>query len=374
MKSTSRRALVALMSAGLVAAFAGTISGSIAWYAYSTRVAITYSGTSVAESIQLQIGLVSEQDFTVDAQGHDLGFNLTIEDVEGEAYDYYWAKAGTGFSAEAIQAFLTAEGRFGINELRPVTTREYDGSSFHLYRSPVRGTALMTLTAPEQYYSHVPFVFRIIDANGNYAKNADIWLTGVNVAAAGQNQNIRDAVRLYFSEGSNDFVLNPSSELDTIGYTKVAGPLDLNVDGAYDVLDGKEIMYGDYTNEPVVTGTATADNHFDDPTVFDDVNQTHQTKKSTFVAEHQKGMQYYDTAAVTNCAPKLAQYETLNTIKPEDSDGYLSGGTPLTRTDADDGLARLDVTIYLEGWDHVVIDEEIGHSFNLGLRFQINRV
>ena len=362
------------MSAGLVAAFAGTISGSIAWYAYSTRVAITYSGTSVAESIQLQIGLVSEQDFTVDDQGHDLGFNLTIEEVVGEPYDYYWAKAGTGFSAEAIQAFLKAEHRYSVTELRPITTREYDGSDFNLYRAPVRGAAHMTQIAPETHYSHVPFIFRIIDANGNYAKNADIWLTGVNVAAAGENQNIREAVRLYFSEGSNNLVLNPSSELATIGYTKVAGLLDLNVDGAYDALDGKEIMYGDYTNEPVVTGTATADNHFDDPTVFDDVNQTHQTKKSTFVAEHQKGMQYYDTAAVTNCAPKLAQYETLNTIKPVDTDGYLSGGTPLTRTGAVDGLARLDVTIYLEGWDHVVIDEEIGHSFNLGLRFQINRV
>ena len=86
MKKTARRALISFMSIGLVAAFAGTISGSIAWYAYSTRVAITYSGTSVAESIQLQIGLVSEQDFTVDDHGDDRGFNLTVEDVAGESY------------------------------------------------------------------------------------------------------------------------------------------------------------------------------------------------------------------------------------------------------------------------------------------------
>ena len=374
MKATTRRMLVGLMSMGLVAAFAGTISGSIAWYAYSTRVAITYSGTSVAESIQLQIGLVSDQDFTVDGEGHDLGFNLTYEEVEGETYDYYWAKAGTGFSAEAIQAFLKTEGQYAIKELRPITTREYDGSSFNLYRAPVRGTAHMTQVAPENYYSHVPFVFRIIDAQGNYAKNADIWLTGVNVAAAGANQNIREAVRLYFSEGSNDFVLNPSSLLTTVGYTKVAGLLDLNVDGTYDEIDGEEIVYGDYTNEPVITGTATADNHLDDPTIFDDVNQTGQTAKSTFVAEHLKGVKYYDRTAITNCVPKTAKFETLETIKPVDSDGDLSGGTPLTRTGAVDGLARLDVTIYLEGWDHSVIDTEIGHSFNLGLRFQVNRV
>ena len=376
MKKTTRRALVALMSMGLVAAFAGTISGSIAWYAYSTRVAITYSGTSVAESIQLQIGLVSDQDFTVDDHGDDRGFNLTVEDVAGESYKYYWAKAGSGFSSEIIQAYLIKENRYAINELKPVTTREYDGTSFALYRSPVRGTPLMTQLASPANYSHVPFVFRIIDANGNYAKQADIWLTGVNIAASGSTEHIREAVRRYFSEGSNDFVLNPSSESTVLGYTKVAGPLDLDVNGAYDDDDGTEIIYGDYTNTPVVTGIASAENDFDNPSVFDDVNQTGQTAKSTFVAEHKKGVNYYNTSAVTACAPKLAQYQTLETIKPtDDGDGNLSGGTPLTRTsNTADAVARLDVTIYLEGWDHAVIDNEIGHSFNLGLRFQINRV
>ena len=376
MKNIARRALIGLMSMGLVAAFAGTISGSIAWYAYSTRVAITYSGTSVAESIQLQIGLVSEQDFTVDDHGHDRGFNLTPEDVPGETYKYYWAKAGSGFSADAIQAFLRKEGVYSVSDLRPITTREYDGTSFNLYRAPVRGTAVMTQAAPTSYYSHVPFVFRIIDGNGNFTKGADIWLTNANVAAAGTNQFIREAVRIYFSEGANDFVLNPASELATAGYTKVAGLLDLDVDGAYDAVDGTELIYGDYTNEPVVAGTATADNHLDDPTVFTDVNQTGQTAKSTFLAEHLKGVEYYDTAALNAAAPKLARFETLESIRPDDDgDGNLSGGIPVTRTSLTaDAIAHLDLTIYLEGWDHSVIDAEIGHSFDLGLRFQINRV
>ncbi len=454
MKSIARRALVTLMSVGLVAAFAGTISGSIAWYAYSTRVSVTYNGTSVSESIQLQIGLVSDQDFTVDGEGHDRGLNLTKQVVPGETYDYYWAKTGSGFNANAIKAFLETENRFAVNELKPVTTREYDGSSFSLYRAPLRGTATMDQIAPESHYSHVPFIFRIIDANGDFVPGADIWLTDAQVAASGENESIREAIRLYFSQGSNEFVLNPSSLKEEAGYTKVGGPLDLNVDGAYDYADGRELLYGDWEVTPTVTGVATADNHFSDKTVFDDVNLTRQTSKSTFVAEHCKGVEYYDRYALVDAdAPhtatisftgsgitaatiieatfntavsnrldsflfeyngsawklgedtvtladygiatvgtaasgdkilvetdgewlaKKAKYETLASIRPyDDGGGHLSGGTPLTQTGAVDGIAKLDVTIYLEGWDHVVIDKEIGHSFDLGLRFQINRV
>ncbi len=376
MKTMTRRALVCLMSVGLVAAFAGTISGSIAWYAYSTRATASYSGTSVAESVQLQIGLVSSQDFTVDDDNNDLGFNLTIEDVEGQTYKYYWAEAGSGFNSAAIKAFLEKQGTYAVDELKPVTSRAYTGSSFSLYRSLIAGNTNY-YAAETDAYSHIPFVFRIIDGNGDYALNADIWLTDATVAASGENERIREGIRIYFDQGSNDFILNPSSEATEVGYTKVAGPLDLNVDGVYDYSDTTEIMYGDYTNTPVVKGVYTGDNHLTDSTVFDDVNQTGQTAKSTFVAEHLKGNSYYDTAAVTACAPKTAKYETLSTIAPvDDGSGNLSGGKPLTRTnnDSTSGIARLDATIYLEGWDHVVIDQEVGHSFDLGLRFQINRV
>ena len=42
-----------LTFAGIV----GSISGSLAWWAYSTRVSASYQGTSVTTSEQLQIGL-----------------------------------------------------------------------------------------------------------------------------------------------------------------------------------------------------------------------------------------------------------------------------------------------------------------------------
>jgi len=70
-----------------------------------------------------------------------------------------------------------------------------------------------------------------------------------------------------------------------------------------------------------------------------------------------------------------AEYETLESIQPVDDGGSLSGGTPICVTEnTTDALAFADMTVYLEGWDHSVIDKEIGHAFDLGLQFQINRV
>ncbi len=451
MKNVTRRALVCLMSVGLVAAFAGTISGSIAWYAYSTRVTTTYSGTSVAESVQLQIGLVSNVDFTVDDEDHDLGFNLTHEDVPDTDYDYYWAKAGSGFSSDAILAFLTKQGLYATNELHPVTTREYDGTSFSLYKAPMNGHTSLTEAAATKSYSRIPFVFRIYDANSVLVKDADIWLSDATVAASGANENIREAVRLYIESATESFVLNPSSELTTVGYTNVGGVLDLNVDGVYDNDGTNEYLYGDWDSAPTIsTNAATADNDLENSAVFEDANRTGQEAKSTFVAEHLKGCKYYDkyslfnfsvttevggsgvtdaevtvktfndkvgdvlgaytftyngtnwlldetavtlseygivptgtpangdTIKVTTTAEsraKKAEYETFGTVGPEDDGhGNLTGGKPVTVTDSSTGLATLDLTIYLEGWDHAVIDKEINHSFNLGLTFQINRV
>ena len=44
-------------------------------------------------------------------------------------------------------------------------------------------------------------------------------------------------------------------------------------------------------------------------------------------------------------------------------------------TSADDsGLGRVDFTIFLEGWDHAIIDTNIEHSFQMGFQFGINKV
>lgn len=70
-----------------------------------------------------------------------------------------------------------------------------------------------------------------------------------------------------------------------------------------------------------------------------------------------------------------AQYVDFDYIKPTTSGTTFSGGLPIVTTSNDDeaiGFATL--TAYVEGWDHSIIDSNIGATFGLGLQFEINRV
>ena len=66
---------------------------------------------------------------------------------------------------------------------------------------------------------------------------------------------------------------------------------------------------------------------------------------------------------------------TITTTKIVDG-SLLGTGKRIATTgnEAANYLARVTLTIWLEGWDHSVIDEEIDHSFNLGIQFEIDSV
>ena len=364
MNSSRKRTLfTAVLSMVTVASFVGSLSGSLAWYAYSTRATVSYQGTAVSQAEQLQIGLISDVDFRGSLTG------ITKETIDGT--DYYWAKAGVGFKSAAIQAYLEKQG-YATNSLEPVTSREYDsGDDLSLFQSPIKGRTSTFVEAKKSQYCYLHFAFRIIgrDGMGNdvYRQGQSIWLTKATAAAAGANQDIYKALRLHV-DGESKFVLNPSSLSDTKGSTKVAGVLNLDTDEYYDYNAYGELIYGDYDGTPTKTYNATASAN---PV---DINGVGDTTPSTFVAKHAADTDCYTDLSDLN--PKLAQYETLKTIAPEDDGaGHLSAGTPICVTANDENaIATADMTIYLEGWDHSVVDKEINHGFNLGLTFQINRV
>ncbi len=72
---------------------------------------------------------------------------------------------------------------------------------------------------------------------------------------------------------------------------------------------------------------------------------------------------------------------SLDDIAPvrDSVSGALSNPTgkivSVCKTDAADNyLGRVNMAIYLEGWDFTVVDAEVGHLFDLGLTFEINKV
>ena len=66
----NRKSVVLSLSAiGLTISFTGVISGTTAWYAYATRASLSYGGTSVSNTEQLQIGLkIEEENFSSQAK------------------------------------------------------------------------------------------------------------------------------------------------------------------------------------------------------------------------------------------------------------------------------------------------------------------
>ncbi len=378
MKTKMRWHLLPIIG-GLItfAAFVGSISGSLAWWAYSTRVSVQYQGTSVATSVQLQIGLKTEDFSDSDvAQLTALGMTEDTDLASGNTR-YLFSKAGAGLPERTIATYLQIQGDYSINTLYPVTTRQHKiGDELKLYRPLIKGTPDNLQLTTTNRYVKIPFVFRVVTLNENEpVKNQYIWLTHVGVEANSPNSHIREAVRMYMDNGLTKYIINPTDEsVESVGATKVFGLLDLDTNGYYDQdVNGKEIVYGQYTGNPNDTFVPTSD-------TLDNINGVSDTTNQTsFYAKHKAGNTCYNSLSGIDTSDGLnglAQYRPMGYMIPEDKPGgFDEYEKAICQTGNDaNALAELDMTVYLEGWDHSVVDEELGYGFNLGLQFQINFV
>ena len=365
--------------------FAGTISGSLAWWAYSTRATVSYQGTSVASSEQIQIGIKTSVNLS--------SLGMTQETIGGQSY--YWCDAGAGLPAGIVNYYLAQEGTYASTELEPISSGSYSpGDSFQLKRPLVSGTRTYPSgNAETDKYVYLPLAFRILRYNGSnertYATKENIWLSDTDVKASSEGDgNVYKAIRMYTvgqkvveNDGVKSFessihLINPSNKTDNGGQTAVAGLLDISGSGYYDTYEKNgrsyNIVYGEsnLTEDQLLaveTQTSATDSG------ITDFNMTGMgtSELSTFTSKFYRNTYY--PAALSNIQPKYQNFDTLKSVKPNDDNGALSGGAPLCAT-ADNGVADLAITIWLEGWDHNVIDQENHHSFNLGLQFQISRL
>jgi len=410
-KNNRAKLLFAFLGIATFASLVGTVSGSLAWYAYSSRASLSYSGTSVTNTVQLQIGIASSQkvmsveeirtenedyiahhpeitqdelDMLQRVEEQFVDFWGTMEETKWENDNnyYYFAPVGSGLESACINAYLRSNG-YATNCLIPVTSGSYSrGDAFSLKKSPSVGNTNTPAPADFNCFAKVPFVFRVLRSNttvsDNYVENSELWLTDAQVRASGsEDGNIYKAVRMYIerSDDYNDnFIMNPSAI--NPGKTTVGGLLNLNKDDYFDYdEDSNEIIYGEYDS---IGGIKSS---YDGADEIADLNGTGKNEISSFTAKHRSGINYYEN--YNNCVFKTAEYESLSSIAPgkDEITGRLynkdeSHPTSVCKTAGaeDHYLGRVDFTIYLEGWDHSVIDEEISHYFDLGLTFEINKL
>ena len=406
-----RRLDIALVSlTGLtVLSVLGSSLGTLAWYAYSTKVTVSYQGTAVAKTEQLQIGLKWDRS-TTDSVATKFHTDFGTERYETIGTDnYVFMPAGSGFSNLALNEYLNIHGR-ATSKLPPITTNVYDGQSTtgttaltKLYQSPTYSHENVNQEASSSYYVELPFIFRVLNGEQKMVQNADIWLTDVHAEATvseASSVNVAKALRVYCHKYNTDtgaegsatalgavdyFLLNPAdTDASGKGSTYVAGLLDLDKDGYYDynLSTHKEYIYGVKGETLPATTTFTAD-------TLADINSTNPGENApltTFYAKHKKdvtGYSNYTISGGTADVRGVQKYVTFNGVKPtqDPSTGLWSGGRPFAHTSnhASGAYARCDLKVFLEGWDHAIIDQLLesggqGAAFNLGLQFEINQV
>ena len=328
--------------------------------------------------------------FTISDKVYDRAISLFFDD-KGRPFEYADQEAISMPYSQLRSLFDEAVGQYPISDEMRKKFEELDNFVIKKFKLAFGNRIMKQLDtfipgndilANKDSYAVIPFVFRVIRSNttetNNYVEGSELWLTDAQVRASSSDDgNIYKAVRMFVDRGNDyedDFVINPSSL--SAGKTVVGGLLNIAKDSFYDYDENdNEIIYGDYE----IVGGLTPSYSGADEIV--DINGTGKSEIDTFTAKHRPGINYYNN--YNNCILKSAEYESLNSIAPmkDEITGTLynkdsNHPTSVCKTAgaSDHYLGRVSFTVYLEGWDHSVIDEEIEHYFDLGLTFEINKL
>ena len=220
----------------------GSISGTVAWYQYSTRVQAAFAGTSVA--------------------GNNKNMQIKVNDGE-------WKEE---YTIDELAAAIENK-----NSLKPVTTADQkkDTALGTLYNAPVYQygdyASWGTATANVDYVQFT-LSFRVKKVDGSNVAtyvDKDLFLTNITFRDATVGLGLSEAVRVHLATTDTKALFSKST-----ASLNVYGPLDLNNDGYLDKAVGYEwdepeqLTYGTdgakqeaylYNDGAIVANEATAE-------------------------------------------------------------------------------------------------------------------
>ena len=365
MKLSNKKIIVSTLALAMGAALAGSISGSVAWYQYSTRATAQLSGTTVATSRNLQIS----------TNGSSWGWDLTDEQVRGSQSGNL--KPVGGVVAAATNAPDTAKfSGFGVRQyaLPAALTSEY--LSFDVYLKSTDETGAL--------------------------EAVDIYLETFNVTFTDASTKLANALRIAIVGGDTNLVLSKVA-----GTTTTKGHLDLNQDGCDDrdifSADDRTGLAQDPSDEnkwKIVQSEVPADgavpaNRFEDPNCSTPASGTIGDVGAG--AEYASGTTFYyfgdepgdvEFADKTGTSGKYLNYVTDTSVGATNtyettawsgvvstfSDAYTVSGTKIGSTTEGNSL-HLQFVIWLEGWEEIDGDAIWSNSlrnkdFSIQMRFQ----
>ncbi len=330
---------------------AGSISGTVAWYQYSTRATIAYTGTSAHCSKLLQMSVDNGSTWGSD-----------IKDTQLPSADF--APITTG-AQEKDAPLWKKHKTVTIYDDAGNPTGTQDVSSF-FYAQPDRGQGLYDnwLLAGDSAFTQFDILIKVKDIDGEATEtnlSNDVYLTDITIQDAKQDNDLdlETAVRVHISTEYQDNGATQSKNFlfaNDIEDIEVGGFLDLDEDGKYD-----EVGY-EWNRQTCLYGAGTFI-----PATYD-VDGNKLTDDSYTDAPHQTSYKVDDTSVIAS-----------------EVDGDLSGGTPIGKTSANSGeYLKVTVTIWLEGWSILtkgtlgqqnssIWDEDtyIEQDFNVGLTFGV---
>lgn len=374
-KFFNKKVLAILLGSAILGSAVGAGIGTIAWYSYQKSADVAFTGTSINNSDLIELGFRTTRrlnDETLDKREEfgDLTFEgfydavisagqLEIETVtvNGETNYVYWMH-GTHLQ-DFVKNFEIATNT-AVDKLPAITTGYYysgmQNEDWGGFKScPTAHNPNYSGLAGKNSYTYLPLAFRVLSGTdmSSYVENEDIYLSSfdtTDLVASSTIPNLSEGVRCKVdyptvTDHSEDFVFDPHMSDDY--NLKVGGALNLDRDIYYDYMDGKEVAYGEFDGE-LIYSDATTEN----PTMtFDEC--------TTFDANHSKQAKILDDSNAKTCETK-----GNSIINP------AMNGSPIVTT-SNDGIGYLDLSIYLEGWDHHVLDQTLNHTFSLSIGFSI---
>jgi hypothetical protein len=327
MKINKAKLLVGTLAIASVAATVGSISGTVAWFQYSTRSTVALEGAAAHCSESLQVRLHQQAADAVGTEGTD-GYIPARTEVTGD-----WSSDLTTSQVTTFLSNAAVRGSTAANTLIPVTSGSLalGETPDNLYRNPIyqyEDMATWRKASPLTDYIELPLEFRVIDLDGKAAAAQkylakDLFLSDLTIVAKTSGKDISKAVRVAVDAGTGasayaqTFALSDGASTPGNQSVDTHGKLDLNNDGEYDTKPGYDWQTGlaqcDYGNVTSATNKAVAQRVDEVPNDATDV------------------------------------------MIADDSDPYAIKGKPIGKTiagaeDATPSYFAVKIRIYLEGW------------------------
>ncbi len=354
---------IALVAISFIISALGVGTGTFAWFEVVDLTGATVSGTLRGEGDTLQVGFRLSEPLSSDERTL---FNFTPDthDIPGEGY-VYWTD--TEIEPETFAFLYAREGFSQNNSVQPITSGSYQmGDEIEFYErslasySTTSRTRAIDKIADKTHYVGFTLLFRMAHVNPQNPEDDSEGVAGYNIffdygMRFIGSQNVTRALRMGIqTQEMTDIIAPGATEPGTI---EVGGRMDFNGDGIYDYTTSwryfghyYEIAYGEFENE-------LTDENWGIPSGID-------------VPPDEDNEYFYDADSFAEAAPLIGAIPKTATYNPISK--YTPLGIPLATTN-ELGVAEMDITIWLEGWDHDCTNQIASAKFGADLKFLSTR-